>query len=395
MWRIMILTYPERIGEIKLAVKLRNEGVRADPQIFKSLDFENEYLEQVHGLFSNNKLNYTESKIPAAFRLSSGLLNDLIYSNSSSFSLKKENGKFILYEGEQYLDSVTFQSKPAFYNKKTSDGVQMSTVAQYNGKNKLLITYSNECALQNGGVGCLFCNINATKRMYGDSEKIKWKNARQIAETVREAYSEGFTRFTLTGGFIPERREIEYYVDVGEAVKAELGSDNFNGTAVIGAPLDLSIIDKYKVAGFSSIGTNIEVWNSDLFKYLCPGKEKYCGGWDNWLRVLKHDVEVFGRSNVRTLFLAGLEARNSLLEGAEAVAEFGVIPVVQSWFANIGSDLEGHRSPESEWLFDVYKKAYGVLKKHGYTHKQFFNVAPGAETILDYFYDADGDFLYQ
>ena len=124
----------------------------------------------------------------------------------------------------------------------------------------------------------MFCNINATKSTYAELENIKWKNAKQIGETVKAAYEEGFRHVTITGGFIPERREVDYYIDVAEAIKEETGLDDFNGTACIGAPLDLSTIDKYKEAGYRTIATNMEIWDENYFKTICPGKEQICGG---------------------------------------------------------------------------------------------------------------------
>ena len=46
---------------------------------------------------------------------------------------------------------------------------------------------------------------------------------------------------------------------------------------VLAAPLDLSTIDKYKEAGYRTIATNMEIWDENYFKTICPGKEEICG----------------------------------------------------------------------------------------------------------------------
>ena len=145
------------------------------------------------------------------------------------------------------------------------------------------VAYSNECSLKDKGKECLFCNINATKDAYGEAQGINWKYPKQIGETIAAAYKEGFKHVTISGGFIPERREVDYYLDVAESIQEYTGLEDFNGTACIGAPKDFSVIDKYKEVGFRTLATNLEVWDRNLFKAFCPGKEELSGGRDHWI----------------------------------------------------------------------------------------------------------------
>ncbi len=63
------------------------------------------------------------------------------------------------------------------------------------------------------------------------------------------------------------------------------------------------------------------------------------------------------------------------------------------WTPNPGSELEGHRAPTPEWYFDLYQKAYTLLRKNGLTHQDLYNSANLENSIFDYFYDLDGDHL--
>lgn len=133
----------------------------------------------------------------------------------------------------------------------------------------------------------MFCTVNGEKGVQNQEER-PWHNPEQIGETIKAAYDEGYSHLTITGGFIPERRELEYYLDVAESIKEELGTETFNGTACIGAPLDLKVIERYKEAGFSTLSLNTEVWGKDYFDIVCPGKVTECGGYENWLNALKY-----------------------------------------------------------------------------------------------------------
>lgn len=345
--------------------------------------------------FDMNHETYTKTKLPTAFRLDSNYRIRVSYKNKEEapFSIEHDNGKYYLTEKGNSISEISFIEKPAFYNLKTSDGVNMKTIANEVGKTKVTVAYSNECALKDKGLDCKFCNINATKSRFADLQGISWKTPIQIAETYAKAREEGYEAITITGGFVPERREVEYYIDVAEAIQDLTGLTDFGGTACVGAPSDLSVIEKYKEAGYRAISTNLEVWDENFFKTICPGKDQICGGRQNWINALKKEVEVFGKGNVRSFFVAGIEPKSTLLEGLEYLTSIGVVAIPLHWTPNPGSELEGHRAPTPEWYFDLYQKAYTLLRKNGLTHQDLYNSANLENSIFDYFYDLDGDHL--
>lgn len=387
------ITREELFKEIELGNRIANEGIYIRPEVIKTLDFDNHVQEQIRACFDMNHETYTSNKLPASVRLSSNYRVGFPYKTGAPFSVEYENGRYYLLEGANQVDEITFVEKPAFYNEKTSDGVSMATIAQEIGKTKVTVAYSNECALKDKGLDCKFCNINATKSRFADLQGIEWKSARQIAETYAKAREEGYESITITGGFIPERREVEYYIDVAEAIQDITGLQDFGGTACVGAPADLDVIDKYKEAGYRGISSNMEIWDENIFKTICPGKEQICGGRQNWINALKHEVEVFGRGNVRSFFVAGIEPKSTLLEGIEYLAELGIVAIPLHWIPNPGSELEGHRAPTPEWYLDLDLKTYNILKKNGLTHKDLYHSANVENSIYDYLYDLDGDHL--
>lgn len=387
------ITREELYKEIELSNIIANEGIYISPEVIETLDFENHVQEQMRTCFDMNHETYTKTKLPTSIRLSSNFRLGLPYRHNSRFSVQHENGKYYLLEGNNQIDEVTFVEKPKFYNHKTSDGVDMKTIANEVGKTKVTVAYSNECALKDKGLDCKFCNINATKSRFADLQGISWKTPYQIAETYAKAREEGYESITITGGFVPERREVEYYIDVAETIQDLTGLQDFGGTACVGAPSDLSVIEKYKEAGYRAISTNLEVWDENFFKTICPGKEQICGGRQNWINALKHEVEVFGKGNVRSFFVAGIEPKSTLLEGIEYLTELGVVAIPLHWIPNPGSALEGHRAPTPEWYLDLYQKTYTLLKKNGLTHRDLYHSANVENSIFDYFYDLDGDHL--
>jgi hypothetical protein len=389
-----VLTRDEIYNNVELSQKMYNSGIAIGDDILRELDYENTYLEQIYSQFNMNHVSHTATKLPDSFRSPSGYRFRVCFDPGAvEYSITKDDGAYYLNHRGKQLFEVTFEKKPKYYDKVTSDGKKMSKVVQYVGKSKITVSYSNECSLQDKGLDCLFCNINATKKTFGELQGLEMKNPKQIAECVAAAYEEGFRRFTVTGGFIPERREVDYYIDVAEAVREKTGLDDFRGQAVIGAPLDLDVIDKYKAAGFNSVSTNMEIWDKNIFKTICPGKEQICGGRDNWVRVLEYEAKVFGRGNVRSTFVAGIEPKSSLLEGLQYLIERGIVADPSQWNPNPGSALEGHRAPTAEWFYDLALKTYALYRKNGITHENYYNTINGEDTVCDYLFNADGDIL--
>jgi hypothetical protein len=369
--------------EIYLKNRILVEGLAFDPGIFQKLDLGNRFIEQVNVLFAPDKHAHSAVEFPGCFLTPLGNYRTQIrWNQQSPLSLVYEDGQYnIRDQGRVLVEKVRFAGRPNYYQRNTSDGTSMRTVATDNGHGAMFVSYSNECSLKEKGLDCLFCNINATKSIYGEAQGIKWKTPLQVAETVAAGYNEGFDHVTISGGFIAERREVEYYIDVAEAIQERTGLADFNGTGVIGAPLDFDVIAKYKEAGYRTMATNIEVWNEKMFDVICPGKSQLCGGRQNWLNALDEEVKVFGKYRVRSTMVSGLEPREYLLEGVEYLVEHGVIPQPSQWNVNVGSPLEGHRTPDQDWHWDVFEKTVTLYRKHGVTWDQLRDANAGTDAI--------------
>lgn len=376
-----------------LWLELDTRGINLNPDIFAEVDFEKEYLGRPTRIWDEKEQKERIILIPGLIRFPNGFPAQYTYQKESPYKLERENDKFLLLKKGELVFEVTLQKKPQFFNKYTSNGTKIGDFIGYNRGKKISTVFSDECSLFEKGEACQFCGFNGHIRHKDEENGNFIKTAKQIGEAVREGYKEGYNHFVVTGGFIPERRELEYYIDIAEAIREETGIDDFNGTPVVGAPLDLNIIDRYKEAGFRTIATNIEIWNRDMWKAICPGKDKYCGGRVNWENTLKHEVEVFGKGNVRSCIVAGIEPKESILEGVEYLASIGVITQVQPWKPHPCSTYAGHQSPLSEWHLDLMKKVYHIYRQYGFTHKQVYDALSHAETIYDHYFDFDGDVI--
>ncbi|HEY0257414.1 MAG TPA: radical SAM protein [Candidatus Methylacidiphilales bacterium] len=367
--------------DVRLKTALIIEGVNFDPAIFRDLPLGTIYHEQVHVCFELDRHEHVGIPLPVGFLSPRGISLPLFWDKRSPYAIRLDGDSYILTDHGVDQFEIRFLRRPLYYRFKTSDGKPASRSVSYYREKVLFVAYSNECSLQDKGQDCLFCNINATKKMYGESEGIEWKYPKYIGEATAVAYKNGAKHITISGGFIPERRELEYYIDAAEAIQNATGLEDFNGTATIGAPPDLTVLDKYKEAGYRTVAMNIEVWNEDLFKYICPGKQQHCGGHKHWLKAYQHAVKLFGHGRVRSQIVSGLETKESTLEGIRTLADLGVICLASSFLPMLGSALEGHRTPHPEWHFDLSTKAVEIFRKNGFTYDQVYDATAVPNTV--------------
>jgi hypothetical protein len=353
------------LNEVFLRLKLSESGIRFIPEEIKKFKSESSLG------FRGNRRNVGES---VSFELPHGVNASGALNRWSRYSLVVEDGKPILYDEDDAIGEVSFpKPNPAIEElaaQRLSGGEKFREIAGVNAQGGIHVGYSTECSLADAGEACYFCTKAIEGDYTGDAGLIK--TPRQVADAYEAARKAGYgNHFRITGGFVPERRELEYYLDVADAIKERYAS--FYSVAIIGAPADLSIIDKYKEAGYTNISHNIEIWDKDIFAALCPGKEKRNGGWQHWVDALEYSAKVFGKGNVHSNLVGGLAPKHTTLEGVEYLASKGVICHFSAFRPVPGTPLAGYRSPEAAWHWDLLQKGTEIFRRYGFTTLQLFS----------------------
>lgn len=361
--------------ELEYKIRIEQEGINVLAKDFENLALGTEYLEKVH--IDPEKLTSFKpgTLLPACIYTPHGLSFGFDWNGKSPFTIKEEDGVFYLKERGVNIFPLSFKKRPKFYSETTSDGVPMRWIANYTSNNTVRVTYSNQCCLQDKGLDCKFCHGDPARNHNGTSDQMK--NPRQIGETYKRAIDlDEAVHFQLTGGFIPERREVEYYLDIAEALRDATGLENFHANACVGSPLDFTVFDKYKEVGFETIASNLEIWDEGIFKAICPGKEQECGGYKHWVEGLVYAAKVFGHGNVGSNFVAGLEPKDSLLEGVSYLSENGVVPSAGVLRPIPGSGLWGHRGPTVDWHINLGYEMYKIYEQNHFTWDNLWHVTP-------------------
>jgi hypothetical protein len=355
--------------ELELKIDLAVHGISVEPETLGKLNPGSPLLRAQGGFY-----------LPYGIFARAGIKTD------SPYELAEENGKPVIYKYVRKtvtrVGEIQFRRKDPFFSQKTSDGLAFTKIsADASPEGTISGGFSRECSLKDKGEDCLFCDINVRADAEPEDKNFH-KTALQIAEVYSAAVEAGIAnRINVTGGFMPERRELDTYVDIAEAIKARVGQEKFVGSISMGSPLDYSVIDKYKEAGYYSVRMDIEVWDKNIRKAIVPGKENQCGGWDNWVKALEYAVKVFGWGRVGSNIVAGIEPKKSSLEGVEYLASKGIGCPAGIFQPRIGTGLEGFRTPETSWHLDRSLKEAEILKRYGFTLEQLQHLKPFAQEV--------------
>jgi hypothetical protein len=269
-------------------------------------------------------------------------------------------------------EPVWYWEKPAYYDKLTSSGKPMWQIVS--ARPQRLTVHPNQfCDFwRNPGEGCKFCVMASTfKKGAKEGRKEERLAVRDIVETVAEALKEpGLCQsFFMTGGSIlggaePLDDEVDQYVDILRAL-APLFSAKKVPSQLIGTAFTARQLERLADSTFlMSYTADLEVLNKDLFPWICPGKSRLIG-YEGWKRRLCDAVSVFGRGNVNTGIVGGVElarprglaseeeALESTLAEAGRLAEKGVFAVACVWRVLRGSVFQNQRPPSLRYYLKL------------------------------------------
>ncbi|MFA7268314.1 MAG: radical SAM protein [Sterolibacterium sp.] len=293
-----------------------------------------------------------------------GTMVDFRWNPDSPYWIRKNDGILYLEKSGKFVCPIEFVERPEYYSKKTSSGTPMKNVGTLRGKHGLMVCSPLFCSNWVEGGPCKFCNMNPGMDEY-DNKAVTKKKADEVGEVAAAMLAEGIDFHLVTSAGQPPkgRTTVQEHIDILEAIKKHTGLEKIPGTDNISPPEDLDELERLKNTGIQCLFTNIEVWNPDMFNYMCPGKTKRYGQ-EYFKDACDRAAKYWGRGNSWSAMVAGLEEKKGLLEGCKIMAERGTAMLMISWVPMVASELEGHRSPEAAWHVDLVHKAYEIYENY-------------------------------
>jgi len=370
----VIEKYPQVPPLIILKIDVQRRGVHYTERALSAID------ESLHQLRGPALFGYRDGQLsprPESLLLRDGtsIIVDPTPLDKNPYLVDLADGRLMLTDNEELLEEVEYWPKPAYYDQKTSSGVPMSYIASARPQ-RLNIFQPDFCRFWSNNKECLFCdifnNFKQQRKELGIPVKISPKD---VSETIKEALKEPglFTGICLTsgsktGGKEPFEEEVDYYMEILQAIGENFTAKKFSSQLIASAFNEKQLMRLYERTGLMSYTADLEVLNESLFDWICPGKSEWIG-YREWKRRLVRAVDIFGRGHVGTGIVGGVElarphgfagedeALKSTLEEAEDLAGQGVSTVYIVWYPRPGSAFRGQQNASLDYYVRL---AYGL-----------------------------------
>jgi hypothetical protein len=249
----------------------------------------------------------------------------------------------------------------------------------------------HDCAISRP---CSFCGINAVHKQTGrgldllHAREIQhhtdalahWKDTRdevlgEILEAIDaalddECYRDEVHLILISGNLADHQLDTQaaIYADMARAITSRHPLRFAEGAvAVTAPPRNLDLLAEMQQSGISVAVFNLEAFTPAAFSLHCPGKAR--AGRDHYLEALTRGVGVFGRGNIWSNFVLGLEPQEHLLAGCEELASKGITPGANVYHRDRGATA-ALDPPTYDAVLDFYRELAILYRKHG--HRPYY-----------------------
>jgi len=377
----VVQRYPDVPRLVALKIDVQRRGVHYTEEALRQVD---ESKHQLRGTYIFGSRDAALTPVPESLILRDGttILTDPTPIEQHPYLVDWSDGRFVLRDGEEIVDEVELWPQPAYYDKTTRRGTPMKHVITARPQ-RLNIFTSNFCHFWANDKGCQFCDIvthlKQQKKEWGIPTRL---DPEDVEETLREALREPgrFTSICLTSGSDtrgPElfEQEVDYYIETLQAVGRVFKTKRFPSQLIASAFNEKQLERLYRETGLTSYTSDLEVLNERLFGWICPGKTERVG-YQEWKRRLVAAVDIFGRGNVGTGLVGGVElakpngftceddALKSTLEEAEDLASHGVTTVYIVWVPRPGSAFRDQTNPSLDYYVQLARGLHDLRVRY-------------------------------
>lgn len=245
------------------------------------------------------------------------------YTSRSPFFVFLEGNSLLLAKNIDQAFMITPIKAPDWYFDKTISGIEMGRIFQQHGINSLASAIYSDCEFFSRGEECKFCMMGYGK----DQGALRVKKTQDLVETIARAldYNPNY-EIDLNGGTTySEGTGLEIFMQKAKAIREAF--PNVKIAVEAAPPLNNEYLDQLKSSGVNVIMMNLEIFDEDKRQEYCPGKSRLISR-ERYFEAFEYSLKLFGKGNVSSCLIAGLESPESTIEGARTLIRLGVIPSI-------------------------------------------------------------------
>lgn len=233
------------------------------------------------------------------------------FSEVSPYELKKSDGGYeIVWDG----GSVPV----AFFPRLPQTGTVVDKLAKYHSRDCITLWPSSNCCYDKPGVKCKFCSLLPDADRPVDAAELA-DGLKTLYERVPHAHALNFSGATYCSPDVMA----DYWIDLTYRLR-----EFFTGAISVefAPPFELRKLGSMKAAGVSNIIMNLEIADPKLRKEICPGKSGIT--YEKYYEAFARGVAVFGRGQVSSVLIAGLQPYDDIVRECEKMTAMGVFPTI-------------------------------------------------------------------
>lgn len=290
------------------------------------------------------------------------------------------DGLVAIVEGKRVMDvSVQYVIEPDYYKQELSHQHFVKDFVSACGYDELNILPWIGCAISKG---CLFCGSNTVAKMnssnmltaYNVSCQNAWEEKKEeylknLIKAIRiakksDCYSEHMHLILISGDLCDDRLDYqsEIYSEIAHTIKKDVQEATDGIVAVLMPPNNKFLLNKLFDSGITKIVFNLEVGDENLFNKYCPGKANI--GYNHIISSLYNSVDIFGKGNVWTNFVLGLEPIDNLLKLNESLAQGGIVSSANVLHIDKGNRLDCS-VPDYNTVTRYFYELSNIMKTYG------------------------------
>ena len=218
---------------------------------------------------------------------------------------------------------------------------QFSNFFVYEGHGYIHLAYKS-CSFSDHEK-CKFCSVKRRGDNVDNSSEDVCNALREVLTSIPDS-----VHICLGGGtYLPFSKNVEYFEDIVKEIRSE-GKKNPIWIEMI--PPEINQIKRLIDAGATSFGFNIEIWDDDTRRLICPGKSVVSK--EQYISAFKFVIDTLGADCVGSCLIVGLDKKENLIKAVDELLELGVQPCILP-YKNYDTSLNDYHVPE-QYLRDFY-----------------------------------------
>jgi hypothetical protein len=300
--------------------------------------------------------------LPQEFRLGSVVVAANVYGDSP-WQLTVEGDEPML---RNTVHSLAFPISMVEDLAALREDQDLARVCNLYGGSALSFFSPRACYFFSDSTECRFCSLAGTAQEQHDfASRLGPDEVSAAVAKVLDREADRINQIMIVGG--NERdldRGFDRQIELVRAAHRELRSHQLDRATSIHLatmpPRNLDLVDQLSEFEGMHVMFNLEVWREDLFPQIAPGKAQDYGR-ASMLAALQRLRSAIGDYRAHSILIAGLEPAEATIEGAQALADLGISPIVNVYHSDRHSRLGLSLRPAYRELAIV---AQGLQKIH-------------------------------